>query len=43
MVERLGLKTIMFENRATALGLAVEHLMTKPAFAGCPSATGRAS
>jgi hemolysin-activating ACP:hemolysin acyltransferase len=36
MVERFGLKTITFENRATALGLAVEHLMTKPAFARLP-------
>lgn len=36
MVERFGLKTITFENRATALGLAVEHLMTKPAFGRLP-------
>jgi len=36
MVERHGLKTITFENRATALGLAVEHLMLKPAFARLP-------
>jgi hemolysin-activating ACP:hemolysin acyltransferase len=36
MIERLGLKTLMFDNRATALGLAVEHLMTKPAFARLP-------
>ncbi len=36
MVERLGLKTVVFDNRAAALGLAVEHLMTKPAFARLP-------
>lgn len=36
MVERAGLKTVTFENRAMALGLAVEHLMTKPAFARLP-------
>ena len=36
MVERFGLKTISFENRGTALGLAVEHLMNKPAFARLP-------
>ncbi|MCB1498985.1 MAG: toxin-activating lysine-acyltransferase [Bauldia sp.] len=36
MVERDGLKTVTFENRALALGLAVEHLMTKPAFARLP-------
>ena len=36
MVERNGLKTLTFENRAMALGLAVEHLMTKPAFARLP-------
>ncbi len=36
MVERHGLKTVTFENRAMALGLAVEHLMTKPAFARLP-------
>lgn len=36
MVERFGFKTMMFENRAMALGLAVEHLMTKPAFARLP-------
>ena len=36
MVERFGLRTAMFENRAMALGLAVEHLMTKPAFARLP-------
>ena len=36
MVERHGLKTVTFENRALALGLAVEHLMTKPAFARLP-------
>jgi hemolysin-activating ACP:hemolysin acyltransferase len=35
-VERFGLKTMTFENRAMALGLAVEHLMTKPAFARLP-------
>ena len=36
MVERNGLRTVTMENRATALGLAVEHLMTKPAFARLP-------
>ena len=36
MVERDGLRTITFENRALALGLAVEHLMTKPAFSRLP-------
>ncbi len=36
MVERHGLKTLTFENRAMALGLAVEHLMMKPAFARLP-------
>jgi hemolysin-activating ACP:hemolysin acyltransferase len=36
MVERHGLRTLTFENRATALGLAVEHLMMKPAFARLP-------
>jgi len=36
MVERNGLRTVNFENRAMALGLAVEHLMTKPAFARLP-------
>jgi hemolysin-activating ACP:hemolysin acyltransferase len=36
LVERLGLKTRVFENRAMALGLAVEYLMTKPAFARLP-------
>lgn len=36
MVERFGLRTMTFENRAMALGLAVEHLMTKPAFARLP-------
>lgn len=33
MIEKPALKTRMFENRAMALGLAVEYLMTKPAFA----------
>ena len=36
MVERNGLRTLTFENRAMALGLAVEHLMTKPAFGRLP-------
>lgn len=36
VVERFGLKTRMFENRAEALGLAVAYLMTKPAFARLP-------
>lgn len=36
MVERHGLKTLVFENRPMALGLAVEHLMSKPAFARLP-------
>ena len=36
MVERNGLRTLTFDNRAMALGLAVEHLMTKPAFGRLP-------
>jgi len=36
MVERNGLRTVTFANRAAALGLAVEHLMSKPAFARLP-------
>jgi hemolysin-activating ACP:hemolysin acyltransferase len=36
VAEKFGLKTRMFENRATALGLAVEYLMNKPAFARIP-------
>lgn len=36
MVERSELKAMTFENRSLALGLAVEHLMTKPAFARLP-------
>ena len=36
MVEKFGLRTRTFENRAMALGLAVEYLMSKPAFARLP-------
>lgn len=36
MVERNRLRTLTLDNRAAALGLAVEHLMSKPAFARLP-------
>jgi hemolysin-activating ACP:hemolysin acyltransferase len=36
MAEETGLRTTTLTNRAMALGLAVQYLMTKPAFAKLP-------